>query len=200
MTSASTEAEARLAAVIAGVVRTAARDAGRDRLVLVDDGSPEADLVERLLADGSQPSLERAGRSVDDPEARRHAARTHAGPDGLLLHPANKTVAVLWPDGLAEPVLPLADLYATQVHALAGGWSAPPSARAAIDAAGGIEAVDRFLTLLLDERRDVRTAAAHLDPGAADRLIDRYRAGWWWRRRLGVVPKVGPRTLGIDLR
>jgi hypothetical protein len=31
-------------------------------------------------------------------------------------------------------------------------------------------------------------------------LRERLEAGWWWRRRAGVVPKLGSRTLGIDLR
>ena len=107
-------------------------------------------------------------------------------------------------DELSELVvldLPLADLYATQVRALVGDWSAPAEARALIERAGGIDAVDAFLVRHLDERRPLDEAVAAIaDRDAAAALAGRFEAGWWWRRRAGVVPKLGGRTLGIDLR
>ena len=186
-----------VAALVGGVVAAAARDAGRSRLVIVDRGGAETGLLERCLADIALPVSRVAEADV---EAARTRARA-ADADALLLDPVNKTVAVLWPELLAEPVLPLADLYATQVSELVGDWSAPAEARALIERAGGIDAVDAFLIRHLDERRPLDQALSALpDPEAAQALRDRLQAGWWWRRRLGVVPKLGARTLGIDLR
>ena len=191
-----------VAAVIGGVVATAARDAGRSRLVIVDRGGPETELLERVLLEAHVPlPVERVGDASGEIEVARAHARRVAGGDGLLIDPVNKTVALLWPELLAEPVLPLADLYATQVREMAGGWSAPAEAHALIERAGGIDAVDNFLAACFDQRRPIEEALARIpDVEAARAVRARLDAGWWWRRRVGVVPKLGARTLGIDLR
>lgn len=191
-----------VAAVIGGVVAAAARDAGRSRLIIVERGGPETGLLERCLLEAHVPlPVERVGDAAGDVEVARAHARRAAGGGGLLLDPVNKTVAVLWPELLAEPVLPLADLYATQVRDLAGGWSAPAEARELIERAGGIDAVDAFLIRYLDERRPLDAALAGVPDAEAGRALRaRLEAGWWWRRRVGLVPKLGARTLGIDLR
>lgn len=193
----------RVALVVAGVIAAAARDARRTRLIVLGHDAPEGVLLERCLGlAGIDLPVEgvatgQAGWTSDDARAR---ARRLAGDDGLLLNPANKTVAVLFPDALAEPVLPLADLYAGQIARLAGGWSAPGRARDLFERAGGVEAVDAFLAAHLDERRPLEDSLAGVPEPAASELRDRLAAGWWWRRRLGVVPKLGHRTLGLDLR
>jgi hypothetical protein len=191
----------RIGDIVAGVVAASARDAQRTRLVVMDDDSTEAELLARCL-DACEPPLpvERVRVAGGSTEALRTEARRVAGGDGLVLNPANKTVAVLWPEALAEPVLPLADLYAVQVERLTGCWSAPADARDLIERAGGIEAVDAFLAAHLDARRPLDASLRHVPAAAAAELRDRLAAGWWWRRRLGVVPKLGPRTLGLDLR
>lgn len=192
----------RIAAVVAGVVTAAARDACRTRLVVLGHDSPEGALLERCLAmAGVGLPVEGVPVGADDAGDDAHAlARRRAGDAGLLLNPASKTVAVLWPETLAEPVLPLADLYASQIAGLAGGWSGPAAARDLVERAGGVEAVDRFLAAHLDERRPIEGALAGIPEPAATELRDRLAAGWWWRRRLGVVPKLGHRTLGLELR
>ena len=179
----------RLATVIADVVAASARDARRSRLVVRDTVTPETALLVRCLAEGgSRLPLDRL-------------AAPDAPGDGLVLGAANKTVAVLWPDTAPEPVLPLADLYASQVAALEGGWSAPDDARGLIDRVGGIDVVDAFLVEHLDRRQPLDDALRAIsDRDAAEELRERLGAGWWWRRRLGLVPKLGARTLGIDFR
>ncbi len=192
-----------LAAVVGGVVAAAARDAHRQRLVVVDWAEPETTLLERclLLADVRLPVERASSTGSGHLETLRAHARQRAGHDGLLIDPANKTAAVLWPERLAEPLLPLADLYATQVDELAGGSSIPTEGIELVKRAGGIEAVDAFLMSYLDERRPLDDAlGAIADRTAADALRERLEQGWWWRRRVGVVPKIGLRTLGIDLR
>lgn len=191
---------AHVAAVIGGVVAASARDAGRTRIVIVDHAAPESSLLERLLRDAGfpLPVVRVTGSDVDDARAR---ARRAAGGDGLVVDPVNKTVAVLFPELLAEPLLPLADLYASRVRALAGDWSAPGAARELIERAGGVDAVDAFLEAHLEERRPLDSALGSIiDAGARAALRERFLAGWWWRRRVGVVPKLGSRTLGLDLR
>ncbi|HUF13582.1 MAG TPA: hypothetical protein VMN78_10815 [Longimicrobiales bacterium] len=195
----------RVARVITDVVAAAARDARRERLVVLDAGTPEAGLLVRCLTEGGIGlPVERIRSAVGGPasiDGLRARARAAAGVDGLLLDPVNKTVAVLWPETVAEPVLPLADLYASQVAALADGWSAPADAFDLIARAGGIGPVDAFLMEHLDRRRPVEEALRLIpDPDAGAELRDRLAAGWWWRRRLGLVPKLGGRTLGLDLR
>lgn len=192
----------RIATVVAGVVAGVARDARRSRLFILDAGTPEAELLAGWLEHaGLEARVERvrggADQSAEDLLAE---ARRAAGRDGLVLDPVNKTVAVLWPETVAAPVLPLADLYATQIARLVGGWSAPAHALGTIERAGGIEPVDDFLAAHLEQRRPLDRALRSIAPAAAAELRERLGAGWWWRRRLGVVPKLGARTLGIDLR
>lgn len=190
----------RIAFVVAGVVVAAARDARRSRLVIVDHDTPEGRLLEECLAAGAVELPIEHAAPAGAAAGRGRAERSLRDTDALLLNPANKTVAVLWPDTLAEPVLPLADLYASQVVRLAGSWGGPTPARDLIARAGGVQAVDAFLAAHLDERRPLEESLRGIPEPAAAELRDRLTAGWWWRRRLGVVPKLGPRTLGIDLR
>ena len=195
----------RVARVVTEIVGAAARDARRDRLVILDGGTPEAQLLARCLSEGRiELPVERitsAAGEGESVEALRARARCAAGASALLLNPVNKTVAVLWPETIAEPVLPLADLYASQVVALAEGWSAPEDARDLIRRAGGVGPVDAFLTEHLDRRVPIERAIRLIPDGAAAlELRERLAAGWWWRRRLGLVPKLGGRTLGLDLR
>ncbi|HEX6588031.1 MAG TPA: hypothetical protein VF039_03330 [Longimicrobiales bacterium] len=191
---------AHVAAVIGGVVAAALRDAGRARVVVVDHTPPESALLIRLL-ERAQPTLPVVRVDGDDIDDARTRARREANGDGLLADPVNKTVALLFPELLAEPLLPLADLYATQVRELAGDWSAPAAARELISGCGGIETVDAFLVAHLDQRRGLDAALTAIPHVAArTALRERFLAGWWWRRRAGVVPKLGARTLGIDLR
>jgi hypothetical protein len=93
---------------------------------------------------------------------RRMRARLMDG--ALPAHPANKTALLLGGELPPEPLLPLGDLWAGDVVALAGGWSAPDEVRRLADAAGGIAALDAALRALIDGR-----GAAALDalPAAA---------------------------------
>ncbi|HEX6038216.1 hypothetical protein [Longimicrobium sp.] len=206
-------AEGRIAEIVGAVARQALADRGAARIALLDDGGPEAALAARLLeralddgavvrvtADGAgvEPFLPHPGAvprwRVED-EARRLRARLM---DGVVAaHPANKTALLLGGELPPEPLLPLGDLWATDVAAMAGGWSAPPEVGALADAAGGIEALDDALRRRIDGR-DPR-GLDRLPRDVAERIRILLAAGSAARRVPRIVPKLAGRTIGIDL-
>lgn len=176
----------RVARVVAGALRQALRDAGRARLALLRADSPEGALLRTLLKGYEDLPLE---PSTGDVAA-----------DALALDPINRTALLLTPDTAAAPVLPLGDLYASRVAELGDGrWSAPEPVRALAERAGGVERLDAWLAARLERREKPAEAARLLDGAADDPLESALRAGWWWRRRVGMVPKLEPRTVGVDL-
>src|SRR5690606_16030915 len=97
-----------------------------------------------------------------------------------------------------EPLIPLGDLYASEVERLAGSWSAPPEVAALADLAGGIDRLDAALIEHLDRRRPAEAALASLPPAARAAVLDALETGRFARRRIGLVPKLTTRTLGVD--
>ncbi|HEX6368837.1 MAG TPA: hypothetical protein VF006_07890 [Longimicrobium sp.] len=202
----------RIAEVIGAVARQALADRGVTRIALLDDGGPEARLAASILRAGLgedavlsvdtadvDPAPLLRGWTADtrrvDEEVRRMRARLKD--DALAAHPANKTALLLGGELPPEPLLPLGDLWATDVVDVCGGWSASPEAEALARDAGGIEVLDGALRRLIDGR----------DPSALDALPveigQRIRAmlaeGSAARRYPRIVPKLGGRTLFADL-
>ncbi|HEX5871702.1 MAG TPA: hypothetical protein VFY65_14845, partial [Longimicrobium sp.] len=135
----------RIAEVIGAVARQALADRGVSRIALLDDGGPEAKLAASILrgelGDDAVISIDTAdidpaplvrGLAADtrrvDEEVRRMRARLKD--DALAAHPASKTALLLGGELPPEPLLPLGDLWATDVQALAGGWSSSPDIEA----------------------------------------------------------------------
>ena len=148
----------------------------------------------RVTADADDGGTgEDAPRAAE--ELRRMRARLVA--DAVPAHPASKTVLLLGGELPPEPLLPLGDLWAAEVAELAGGWSAPPSVARIAEAAGGIEALDAALAAYFD-RRDPRGLHA-LAPEARRAVAAALAAGRASRRWPRTVPKLGARTLGVDL-
>ncbi|HEU0300516.1 MAG TPA: hypothetical protein VFR37_13695 [Longimicrobium sp.] len=204
--------ERRIAEIVGAVARQALADRGRTHVAVVDDGSPEAALAIRLLA--GQLGGNRVGRvTADTPlvdevaqevgtdreraeeEVQRMLARLLD--DALPAHPANKTALLLGGELPPEPLLPLGDLWATDVVALQGGWSAPGEVEMLAEAAGGIDALDGALRRLIDGRDPA--ALDGLDPDVAARVRSMLAAGSASRRHPRIVPKLGARTLCADL-
>jgi hypothetical protein len=202
----------RVAEVIGAVARQALADRGVTRIALLDDGGPEAKLAasilrgelgeDAVLSVGAvdvdlQPMI--GGSTADGrrrvEEARRMRARLTD--DALPAHPANKTALLLGGEPPPEPLLPLGDLWATDVLALCGGWSASPEIEALARDAGGIEALDGALRRLIDGRD--ASALDAFAPEIAERLRTMLAAGSAARRYPHVVPKLGGRTLFADL-
>lgn len=211
MTGAARNAN-RVAEVIGAVARQALADRGATRIALLDDGGPEARLALSVLrgelgddavisidtTDVDTEPLLRAltvdTRRIDE-EVRRMRARLKD--DALPAHPANKTTLLLGGDLPPEPLLPLGDLWATDVLALGGGWSASPEIERLARDAGGIEALDGALRRLIDGRDSAGLDA--LPAQVAERVRTMLAAGSAARRYPHVVPKLGGRTLFADL-
>lgn len=192
--------EGRLGAVIGGVMRQALDDARAPALVLIDDGSPESGLLERILA----PALhDRFGVLSADGAMPADLLRAWARiattrPGALVALAVNKTAALLG-GALPGPVLPFGDVWASQVAELAGGWSAPERVRALAQSVGGIAPLDRALQALVDRRLPAVQACAGLPADQHGTLLALWEDTRFARRRTGLVPKLGPRTIGIDL-
>src|SRR5690606_11356108 len=149
-------AAARVASVVGEVVRETVRAAGATGVVLLDDGSPEAGLCAAWCAAALGETAGRpfTGSRYELEEAHRFLARLEAASrNALVANPINKTALLLGGAVPPEPLLPLGDLYASQVQALAGGWSGPEEVRRLADEAGGVDALDQALVALLEERR-----------------------------------------------
>lgn len=207
----------RVGGVVGAVARQALADRGVGRVALLDDGGPEAALAARLLSDalgadavvrvdgndgsdgGLEPLLQRmaaeSGAARVGDELRRLLARLVPG--ALPAHPANKTALLLGGALPPEPLLPLGDLWASEVAALCGGWSAPDEVAALADAAGGVGALDGALRGWIDRRDPSAPDALPDDVAARVRLL--FAAGRADRIAPRVVPKLGTRTLHVDL-
>jgi hypothetical protein len=202
---------ARAGRVIGGVLRQAVEDAHAQGIVVLEPDSPEA----RLLLAWSVPALgeARVWRVEGEPggaEARHGAFRREElhravgrvlarERNALLAHPVNKTALLLDGPVPPEPLLPLGDLYASRVAAAAGAWSGSEGLRALADAAGGIEGLDAALERLVEGRLPPQRAFADLPEAVRTDILDRWERGRFWRRRPGLIPKLGARTPGIDL-
>jgi hypothetical protein len=202
----------RVAEVIGAVARQALADRGVMRIALLDDGGPEARLALSILRGelgedavisidttdvDTEPLLREMAvdtRRIDE-EVRRMRARLKD--DALPAHPANKTALLLGGELPPEPLLPLGDLWATDVLALCGGWSASPDVETLAKDAGGIEALDGALRRLIDGRDSA--ALDGLPADVAERIRKMLAAGSGGRRYPQLVPKLGGRTLFADL-
>jgi len=203
--------------VIGAVARQALRDSECSELALLDDDGPEARLaldwlstelgrdavrpvragpdVEPLL---QQLAAARGGSAVHGDartELRRMLARLQDG--ALVANPVNKTAVLLGGEVPPDAFLPFGDLYASEIAEVAGGFTLPAAVATIADAFGYVGELDALLRSRFD-RRDA-SALEHLPPEIRDMLehaLERGRFSRLWAR---TVPKLGPRTIGIDL-
>ena len=198
----------RMGEIVGAVARQALADRGLARIALLDDGSEQADLAARLMGVNIVDRVTEGPAGVEPllPEHRTIAAerlvwelrRLNARlSDALPAHPANKTELLLGGELPPEPLLPLGDLWATDVAALGAAWSAPAELRQLARAAEGIDRLDEALRRLVDGR-DPR-GLDELPREVRDDVRRRLVAGAASRRNPRLVPKLGGRTIGTDL-
>lgn len=115
----------------------------------------------------------------------------------ILVSAAHKTELLLGCVARAD-VYPLGDLYATDLQDFCGAFEVGERVQRLAEAAGGMKALDQGLRAWLEERRDAPDAFAHIPQVRDDvfRLLEQSR---FQRMHLGIVPKIGARTIGIDL-
>jgi hypothetical protein len=216
----------RLREVVGAVARQALLDRGMARVAVLDDGSPEAELATRwLMEEIGEKRVALASVVEEEVESVLHALsaqmphlqpdphepaerrrrlsvevcrlRARLDVDALMANPSNKTVLLLGGAPPPEPFFPLGDLYATEVRELAGGWSAPPTVEALADRCGGIDHLDAALRGHFDRREPDALQALPAD--AARAVTDALARGRAARVFGMLVPKLGSRTLGVDL-
>lgn len=168
------DAAARLAFVVRGVVQQAMTDAGASGLRLVDTPSEDSSLIEKWC-----------GIHFEDSDA------------GLAVGSASKTELLLG-QPMPAALYPLGDLYASEVAALGGSGGLSREASQLAQRAGGVARLDDALRALLDERRDADAAFVHI-PELQESVRRRLQQTRFRRAHPGIVPKLGARTIGIDL-
>ncbi|CAN5836801.1 hypothetical protein BH23GEM9_BH23GEM9_03000 [soil metagenome] len=194
----------RVAGVIRAVCAAAVRDSGAAGIVVLEDWTPEGELLyEWLVQELGEAQVWRAASLAKNVHEDNGGGlvpwRVPPADAPLVAHPASKTTLLLSGRLPLADLLPLGDLWASQLGILAGRWSAPPDLEAAIGEMGGIDIVDEALARLVEARYDPSSAVQRLAPAAAERLLSLYERGRYARLRPRLVPKLTTRTLGIDL-
>src|SRR5690606_757501 len=100
----------------------------------------------------------------------------------LRAHPANKT-ALLLGDHPDADLLPLGDLWASEVAVLAGDWSAPDPVRALVESTGDVAVLDEALRRWTEGREPLARALAELDMAVAERIAQALEQQRWRRWR-----------------
>jgi hypothetical protein len=197
----------RVERVIRGVCAAAVHASNAGGIVVLDDWTPEGELVyEWLVRELGEARVWRAAslssnvQGLTAAEAQQVGAWRAARAEGALIaHPANRTALLLGGRLPVADLLPLGDVWASEVELLTGRWSGETAVETLAAAAGGAAALDASLRRLLEQGADEREATAALSPAVADELLRLYDRGRWSRLRPRTVPKLGTRTIGIDL-
>jgi hypothetical protein len=197
----------RVERVIRGVCAAAVHASDAGGIVVLDDWTPEGEVVyEWLVRELGEARVWRAAslssnvQGLTAAEAQEIGAWRAARMDGALIaHPANRTALLLGGRLPVADLLPLGDVWASEVEALTGRWSGEAAVETLAAAAGGVAALDATLRRLLEQGADERSATAALPPDVAEELLRLYQRGRWSRLRPRTVPKLGTRTIGIDL-
>jgi hypothetical protein len=194
--------------IIAGVVRTFLRTSGRTGLHLIGGGPGERILAGVWLSglvnggepdpgDQESPEME----SWQEEEEKRFRARIAAHEmNGEVAHLANRTYLTLAQRLPPERVLPLGDVRASEVLAMAGPPLLPPPFQSIAGdpvALGELEsAIDAWVAGAAIEGPGWRAAGAD---GVGHSLDETLRRGFLTRAQDRVVPKLGGSTPWIDL-
>jgi hypothetical protein len=193
--------------VVCGVIAAAVREADSGGVVVMEDWTPEGELVHEWLAGAlgamrvwRVAALASNVHGVDVADQRLLAAfRAARERSALLAHPASKTMLLLGGPPPRADVFPLGDLYASQVARLANDWSVPEAIEPLARRTGGIDVLDAALMRLIEGREPLAAALSGLDPDTGHEVARLYERGRYYRLRPRLVPKLGARTIGVDL-
>lgn len=208
--------EERARAIVMGVVGEVLRRSGANGAVVGGRG-PEGELLNRWITKSAIPlqapseeavalvqaSLPPKSSGVGRPGNRSLvsyslAARALAAQDDLLLlGTATKTTILLSPGLHLEPVLPLGDLFATEILAMQGECSVPTCLEGVAE--GVLQTVDDALQRYLEGDMGIEDAFFQVDQPLRSLLEETLRRvqRWWIARPL--VPQFRSCTYGIDL-
>lgn len=209
--SGATVDESHIARVIQGVLREAQEERGSRGFVLAGPPGPEGALIRRWLSgagltvrEPGDEAVEAAARSLrasgvdaaHATEAARRAVAWAVAEAETLIEVGHETKTHLVLEGCTAPVVPLGDLWASQVSELAGGVAPPVLLRS--EPPEMLIAVDRALASFLEGGCAWSEVTAELP----DRVALSVRRGL--RRaanasRPPLVPKVSAWTPGLDL-
>jgi hypothetical protein len=179
--------------------------------------SPSPDSLEvakRLLVgvgrDGQPPVVSPQGSPpVVSPHGSPPEGDLHAEASGLAgaamarttghlhLGSANKTCLLLSAHVPIQPVLPLGDLYASQVRSLAGSCTLPPCLQDA--PAEILEGVDAGLKAYLEDGFHRHEALAGLPEAMHRKILDALAVARMAWHPIPLIPKLSKATLGLDL-
>ncbi len=209
--------EDRARRLVLGVLKEILRSSRAPGFVLAG-GSPEARLLEGWIRGEGLPvrspssdAVARARRlfrtlEEEDPVSSRSptpsprdlAARALAQQAGwILTGSATKTQLLLRTPAPGEPLLPLGDLYASEVLEMVGECTLPHVLTGVYEAQ--LQDVDRSLQRWLEEDLPPDRAFSGLpSPLREEVALEAASAGGRWIHR-PLIPKLRGRTLGIDL-
>lgn len=193
--------------VVGGVLAEAVRAARAGGVVVLEDTTPQGELVHGWLV--TSLGAERVWRvtalasnvhGADAADAQIVAARrAEHERQALLAHPASKTELLLGGRIPRADLFPLGDLYASEVAQLASGCTLPPPVAVLAERIGGVSSMDTALRRLIEGRESVTAALSALPQEAGLELAGLYERGRYHRLRPRLVPKLTARTLGVDL-
>lgn len=194
-------------AVVCAVTAAAVRAAHAGGVVLMEDSTPEGELVHGWLVDelGTDrvwrvTSLASNVHGAEPAEAQIVAVRrAEREQQALVAHPATKTALLLGGPIPRADLFPLGDLYASQVAQLATGCTLPPAVMSLAERSGGVRRLDAALIRLIEGRESLSAATEGLEPDTAEELTELYERGRFYRLRPRLIPKLSARTLGVDL-
>lgn len=202
------DAEAvRVQRIVCGVAEAAVAATGAAGLLVLDHGSPEGRLVGawfevRFGADRVHRGDAVAG-NVRDAHATASSAQTleeaRQRDRLIVVHPVNRTMLLLGGAPPLADLLPLGDVPASWIAHVQRECTLSDEVAAVAGAAGGVDALDAMLADWVDARMDPDRAFSPVGTVIAGRIIELYERGRFFRLRPRLVPKLGPRTVGIDL-
>ena len=149
-------------------------------------------VLQQALRDSGLPGIRIVGTAPHTDLLRtwceRNAGTIAVSKEGLAAAASSKTELLLGGRTDEAAVYPFGDLYHTQLEELAGR-----------EATTEAIAVDDALTRFFDERRPWVEASAQLAESERSRIYESLERARWQRKHCGLIPKIGARTLGIDL-